>query len=116
MAAIWDLNKLDILILNEAWGNRSGGLSLYFLPNVVYETRQFTLTKEGYRWWERRQVQNKKHNYQLQISFDTKENRRKWLASDQHMKTAWPAATKLAKSYKWRGYDVTGDDNQLLKR
>jgi mannose-6-phosphate isomerase-like protein (cupin superfamily) len=56
------------------------------------------------------------YNYQMQISFDTEANRRKWVASTEHMKTAWPAASKLAKSYKWRGYDVTGDDNQLLKR
>ncbi|MBD0294181.1 MAG: cupin [Flavisolibacter sp.] len=55
------------------------------------------------------------YNYQIQISFDTEENRRKWVASEQH-KIAWPAATKLAQSYKWRGYDVMGDDNQLLKR
>ena len=55
------------------------------------------------------------YNYQIQISFDTEENRRKWVASDQH-KIAWPAATKLAQSYKWRGYDVMGDDNQLLKK
>ena len=56
------------------------------------------------------------YNYQMQISFDTEENRRKWVASKEHVQTAWPAASKLAKSYKWRGYDVTGDDNQLLKR
>lgn len=55
------------------------------------------------------------YNYQVQISFDTEENRRKWVASEQH-KIAWPAAANLAKSYKWRGYDVMGDDNQLLKR
>lgn len=52
------------------------------------------------------------YNYQLQISFDTEENRRKWVASKEHMQTAWPAASKLAKSYKWRGYDVLGDDNR----
>lgn len=55
------------------------------------------------------------YNYQIQISFDTEENRRKWVASDQH-KIAWPAAANLAKTYKWRGYDVVADDNQLLKR
>lgn len=55
------------------------------------------------------------YNYQIQLSFDTEENRRKWVASDQH-KIAWPAATKLAQSFKWRGYDVMGDDNQLLKK
>jgi len=49
------------------------------------------------------------YNYQVQIVFDTEENRRKWVASPQHL-IAWPAATKLAKSYKWRGYDVMGDD------
>jgi mannose-6-phosphate isomerase-like protein (cupin superfamily) len=52
------------------------------------------------------------YNYQLQISFDTEENRRKWVASKEHVQTAWPAASKLAKSYKWRGYDVMGDDNR----
>jgi mannose-6-phosphate isomerase-like protein (cupin superfamily) len=51
------------------------------------------------------------YNYQIQISFDTEANRRKWVASPQHQ-IAWPAATSLAKSYKWRGYDVMGDDNQ----
>jgi antibiotic biosynthesis monooxygenase (ABM) superfamily enzyme len=54
------------------------------------------------------------YNYQIQISFDTEENRRKWVASAQH-NIAWPAASGLAKSFKWRGYDVMGDDNQLLK-
>jgi len=51
------------------------------------------------------------YNYQIQISFDTEENRRKWVASPQH-KIAWPAASGLAKEFKWRGYDVMGDDNQ----
>ena len=51
------------------------------------------------------------HNYQIQISFDTEENRKKWVASAQHQ-IAWPAATKLAKEFKWRGYDVMGDDNR----
>lgn len=51
------------------------------------------------------------YNYQIQISFDTEENRRKWVASDQH-KIAWPAASGLAKEFKWRGYDIMGDDDQ----
>lgn len=51
------------------------------------------------------------YNYQLQLSFDTEANRQKWVASSEHLKTAWPAAEKLAKTYKWRGYDVMGDDN-----
>jgi mannose-6-phosphate isomerase-like protein (cupin superfamily) len=49
------------------------------------------------------------YNYQIQISFDTEENRRKWVASSQHQ-IAWPSAVALAKEYKWRGYDVMGDD------
>jgi mannose-6-phosphate isomerase-like protein (cupin superfamily) len=49
-------------------------------------------------------------NYQIQISFDTEENRRKWVASKQH-DIAWPAATDLVKDFKWRGYDVKGADN-----
>lgn len=51
------------------------------------------------------------YNYQIQISFDTEEHRKKRVASEQH-KIAWPAATSLAKEFKWRGYDVMGDDNQ----
>jgi len=50
-------------------------------------------------------------NYQIQISFDTEESRKKWVASSQHQ-IAWPAASSLAKEYKWRGYDVMGDDDQ----
>jgi len=51
------------------------------------------------------------YNYQIQISFATEEARRKWVASAQHQ-IAWPAATALAKEFKWRGYDVMGDDEQ----
>ena len=55
------------------------------------------------------------YNYQLQLSFDTEANRQKWVASKEHVDTAWPAAVKLAKTYKWRGYDVMGDDNVKIK-
>lgn len=51
------------------------------------------------------------YNYSIQISFDTEDNRRKWVASDQHQ-IAWPAASKLAKEYKWRGYDVIAEDKR----
>lgn len=51
------------------------------------------------------------YNYQIQINFDTEANRRKWVASPQHQ-IAWPAATSLAREFKWRGYDVKGDDDQ----
>lgn len=55
------------------------------------------------------------YNYQLFISFDTEANRMKWVASPEHVKSAWPGATALAKSYKWRGYDVIGEDNVKIK-
>jgi len=55
------------------------------------------------------EAEQTKYNYQIQISFDTEENRRRWVASEQH-KIAWPAATALSKEFKWRGYDVKGDD------
>lgn len=51
------------------------------------------------------------YNYSIQISFATEEDRRKWVASPQHQ-IAWPAAAGLVKEYKWRGYDVMGDDDQ----
>lgn len=57
------------------------------------------------------QAEPTNYNYQIQISFDTEESRRKWVASSQHL-IAWPAASSLAKEYKWRGYDVMGDDDQ----
>ncbi|MDZ4707811.1 MAG: cupin domain-containing protein [Saprospiraceae bacterium] len=56
------------------------------------------------------QAESTTFNYQIQISFDTEENRRRWVASDQHQ-IAWPAASRLAKEYKWRGYEVIGDDH-----
>ena len=49
------------------------------------------------------------YNYQIQISFKTEDKRREWVASDQHQ-IAWPAATSLAQKFKWRGYNVMGDD------
>jgi mannose-6-phosphate isomerase-like protein (cupin superfamily) len=57
------------------------------------------------------QAEPTSYNYQIQISFDTEESRRKWVASKEHQ-IAWPAASGLAKDYKWRGYDVMGDDQQ----
>jgi mannose-6-phosphate isomerase-like protein (cupin superfamily) len=57
------------------------------------------------------QAEPTSYNYQIQISFDTEENRRKWVASEQHQ-IAWPSASGLAKAFKWRGYEVMGDDDQ----
>ncbi|MFC4872619.1 cupin domain-containing protein [Negadavirga shengliensis] len=51
------------------------------------------------------------YNYQIMISFDTEENRRKWVASKQH-DIAWPAASSLAKKFKWKGYDVMGENDK----
>lgn len=51
------------------------------------------------------------HNYAIQISFATEQDRRNWVKSAEHQ-IAWPAASKLATAFKWRGYDVMGDDNQ----
>ena len=57
------------------------------------------------------QAEPTNYNYQIQISFDTEEHRRKWVASPQHQ-IAWPAASGLAKEFKWRGYDIMGHDDQ----
>jgi len=57
------------------------------------------------------QAEPTSYNYQIQISFETEEARKKWVASSQHL-IAWPAASSLAKEYKWRGYDEMGDDDQ----
>lgn len=57
------------------------------------------------------QAEPTNYNYAIQISFATEEDRRKWVASPQHQ-IAWPAAAALVKEYKWRGYDVMGDDDQ----
>jgi mannose-6-phosphate isomerase-like protein (cupin superfamily) len=50
-------------------------------------------------------------NYQMQLYFDTEANRQKWVASKEH-DIAWPAATALAKEFKWRGYDLAAEDSQ----
>lgn len=57
------------------------------------------------------EAEQTKYNYQIQFTFDTEENRQKWVASAEHQ-IAWPACAALATAYKWRGYDVMGDDDQ----
>ncbi len=57
------------------------------------------------------QAEPTSYNYQIQISFDTEAHRRQWVASPQHQ-IAWPAASSLAKEFKWRGYDIMGDDDK----
>ena len=48
-------------------------------------------------------------NYQMELVFDTEENRRLWVASDEHQ-VAWPQAEKMATQVAWRGYDVAGEN------
>ena len=48
-------------------------------------------------------------NYQMELMFDTEENRRRWAASEQHQ-VAWPKASGMARDVAWRGYDVAVDD------
>jgi antibiotic biosynthesis monooxygenase (ABM) superfamily enzyme len=50
-----------------------------------------------------------KYNYQMELLFDTEENRRKWVKSPEHV-AAWPQAVSFVKSYEWKGYDVAGID------
>jgi heme-degrading monooxygenase HmoA len=51
-------------------------------------------------------------NYQMELVFDTEENRRKWVASEEHA-AAWPHASGMSKKYAWRGFDVVGTDQNL---
>ena len=48
-------------------------------------------------------------NFQMELMFDTEENRRLWAASDEHTRV-WPMAQGLAHKVAWRGYDIAGDD------
>ena len=48
-------------------------------------------------------------NYQIELVFDTEENRRKWVASSEHQ-AAWPQASGMANKVAWRGYDITHSD------
>ncbi len=48
-------------------------------------------------------------NYQMELVFDTEENRRKWARSDEH-RVAWAAASGMATEFAWRGFDIVGID------
>lgn len=50
-------------------------------------------------------------NYQMELVFDTEENRRKWVASKEHV-TVWPLASGMAEKFAWRGFDVVGKDRK----
>lgn len=55
------------------------------------------------------QARETEFNYQMNLVFDTEENRRKWAASDEHQ-LAFPKARELAEDVAWRGFDVVGED------
>lgn len=48
-------------------------------------------------------------NYQMELRFDTEENRQRWAASQEHSQV-WPLAQKLARKVAWRGFDIAKDD------
>jgi heme-degrading monooxygenase HmoA len=48
-------------------------------------------------------------NYQMNLIFDTEENRRLWVASEEHQ-AVWPLAEGMSRSVAWRGFDVVGSD------
>ena len=48
-------------------------------------------------------------NYQMNLMFDTEENRRLWVASEEHI-VVWPLAAGMTKSVAWRGFDIVGSD------
>jgi len=47
----------------------------------------------------------------MQLVFETKENRRKWVASKEH-ETTWPLASSMAEKFSWRGFDVVAKDSK----
>ena len=49
-------------------------------------------------------------NYQMELVFDTEQNRRKWVASEEHA-SVWPLAFGMVRKAIWRGYDVVADDH-----
>jgi antibiotic biosynthesis monooxygenase (ABM) superfamily enzyme len=51
------------------------------------------------------------YNYQMNLVFDTEENRLKWVASDEHQ-DAFPKAKALAEGFAGEKYDVVGEDGE----
>ena len=47
--------------------------------------------------------------YQMELVFDTEENRRRWAASEEHG-VVWPLASGMARTVAWWGYDVAAND------
>lgn len=53
-----------------------------------------------------------KFTYQMELLFDTEENRVKWTRTAEH-DYAWPKTAAFAKSFHWFGYDVVGMDQVI---
>ncbi len=49
-------------------------------------------------------------NFQMELVFDTEENRRRWVASEEHQ-VVWPQAEEITNKVSWRGYDLVGEDH-----
>ncbi len=50
---------------------------------------------------------NTMHGYQIQLRFDTEEQRLAWVASDEHQK-AFPKVAELCGAVSWMGFEVAG--------
>ena len=48
-------------------------------------------------------------NFQMELVFDTEENRRRWATSAIHGEV-WTLANQIARKAAWRGYDIAADD------
>ena len=48
-------------------------------------------------------------NYQMELMFDTEENRRLWVASQEHI-VVWPLAEGMSRKIAWRGFDIVASD------
>jgi heme-degrading monooxygenase HmoA len=53
-----------------------------------------------------------KNTYQMELLFDTEENRINWTKTPEH-DDAWAHTSALAKSFEWLGYDVVGMDQVI---
>lgn len=47
--------------------------------------------------------------FQMELEFDSEENRRRWVASPEHG-VLWPLASGMARTVAWRGYDLLAAD------
>lgn len=48
-------------------------------------------------------------NYQMELVFDTEENRRRWVKSKEHS-VVWPLAENMAQKVAWRGFNIVESD------